>query len=119
MTATKTLAMVQTAPRVLEPRELPLPEIGDDDGLLRIEACGICGSDYEQFEGELRTPMPAIPGHDPLRVIERIGEAAARRGPSAHALCGSSAPAGIHARPGKTCPPLRRSVALSLRRRRT
>lgn len=74
-----TLAMVQTAARKLEPRDLPLPEIGDDAALLRIEACGICGSDYEQFEGVLRTPMPVIPGHEPLGVIEQIGDAAARR----------------------------------------
>jgi threonine dehydrogenase-like Zn-dependent dehydrogenase len=79
MTPRKTLAMVQTAPRVLEPRELPLPEIDDDTGLLRIEACGICGSDYEQYEGVLRTPLPVIPGHEPLGVIEQIGDAAARR----------------------------------------
>jgi threonine dehydrogenase-like Zn-dependent dehydrogenase len=79
MTARKTLAMVQTAPRKLEPQELPLPEIDDDTGLLRIEACGICGSDYEQYEGVLRTPMPVIPGHEPLGVIEQIGDAAARR----------------------------------------
>lgn len=74
-----TLAMVQTAPRVLEARDLPIPEIGDDAALLRIEACGICGSDYEQFEGVLRTPMPVIPGHEPLGIIEKIGDTAARR----------------------------------------
>lgn len=72
-------AMVQTAPRRLEPRDVPLPEIDDDSGLLRIEACGICGSDYEQFEGVLRTPMPVIPGHEPLGVIEAIGDRAAKR----------------------------------------
>jgi len=79
MTPRKTLAMVQTAPRVLEPRDLPIPEIDDDSGLLRIEACGICGSDYEQYEGMLRTPMPVVPGHEPLGVIEKIGDAAAKR----------------------------------------
>ena len=30
----KTLAMVQTAPRKLEAQELPIPQIGDDDGLI-------------------------------------------------------------------------------------
>jgi len=75
----KTLAMVQTAPRALEPRDLPIPEIDDDSALLRLEACGICGSDYEQFEGVLRTPMPAIPGHEPLGVIDKIGDRAAAR----------------------------------------
>jgi threonine dehydrogenase-like Zn-dependent dehydrogenase len=75
----KTLAMVQTGVRKLEPRDLPIPEIDDESALLRVEACGICGSDYEQYEGLLRTPMPVIPGHEPLGVIERIGDAAARR----------------------------------------
>ncbi len=75
----KTLAMVQTAVRQLEPRELPIPAVTDETALLRIEACGICGSDYEQYQGVLRTPMPVIPGHEPLGVIEAIGDAAARR----------------------------------------
>jgi threonine dehydrogenase-like Zn-dependent dehydrogenase len=79
VTPSKTLAMVQTAVRRLEPRELPVPDIDDDSALLRIEACGICGSDYEQFEGALRTPMPVIPGHEPLGRIEKIGERAGRR----------------------------------------
>jgi threonine dehydrogenase-like Zn-dependent dehydrogenase len=79
VTPSKTLAMVQTGVRQLEARELPVPDIDDDSALLRVEACGICGSDYEQFEGALRTPMPAIPGHEPLGRIEKIGERAARR----------------------------------------
>ena len=37
-------AAVQTGPRQIEIREFPRPVIGPDDGgLLRIEACGICG----------------------------------------------------------------------------
>ena len=71
--------MVQTGVRELVPRDLPIPEIDDESALLRVEACGICGSDYEQYEGMLRTPMPVIPGHEPLGVIEKIGDAAARR----------------------------------------
>lgn len=73
------LAMVQTAPRKLEPRDLPLPQIDADSALLRIEACGICGSDYEQYEGVLRTPIPVVPGHEPLGIIEEIGDGAAER----------------------------------------
>ena len=80
MTLPKTsFAMVQTAPRKLEPMDLPIPEIDADSGLVRIEACGICGSDYEQFEGALRTPMPAIPGHEPLGIVAAIGDRAAKR----------------------------------------
>lgn len=75
----RTLAIVLTGPRALEPRDLDIPEIDDDSAILRIEACGICGSDYEQFEGVLRTPVPVIPGHEPLGRIAKIGDRAARR----------------------------------------
>src|SRR5438874_10929038 len=72
-------AIVQTAPRQLELRELPLPDIDDDSGLLRVEACGICGSDAEQYAGVLPVRLPVVPGHEPLGVIERIGDRAAKR----------------------------------------
>jgi threonine dehydrogenase-like Zn-dependent dehydrogenase len=75
----KSMAMVLTEERTLEARDIAIPDIGHDDALLRIEACGICGSDYEQFEGVLRTPMPVIPGHEPLGVIAKIGDGAAER----------------------------------------
>ena len=75
----KSLAMVQTGPRKLEARDLPLPEIGDEDALLRIEACGICGSDVEQYHGALPLPFPLIPGHEPLGIVEKIGDRAAAR----------------------------------------
>src|SRR5574337_1399979 len=72
-------AIVQTAPRRLELRELPLPDIDADSALLRIEACGICGSDVEQYTGTLPVRLPVIPGHEPLGIIEKIGDRAARR----------------------------------------
>jgi threonine dehydrogenase-like Zn-dependent dehydrogenase len=72
-------AVLQTGPRQLEMRELPLPELTDDTALLRVEACGICGSDAEQYAGLLPVRMPLVPGHEPLGVIERIGDRAAKR----------------------------------------
>lgn len=71
--------MVQTGPRALEQREVPLPDIGEDDALLKVEACGICGSDYEQFAGVLPAPYPVIPGHEPVGRIAEIGPKAAER----------------------------------------
>jgi len=73
------LAMVQTEPGRIEARDLPRPTIGPDEGLLRVEACGICGSDVEQLDGTLRVPLPLVPGHEPLGRIAEIGERAARR----------------------------------------
>jgi len=72
-------AMVQTGVRRLELRRFAAPRIGEDDAVLRIEACGICGSDYELFEGHMPADLPLIPGHEPVGRIEAIGPRAARR----------------------------------------
>jgi alcohol dehydrogenase len=72
-------ALVLQEPRRLEPAELPLPEVGDDDGLLRIEACGLCGTDHEQYTGAIGTVPPFVPGHESVGVIEALGPAAAER----------------------------------------
>jgi len=77
--AKRTRAVVQTGPRKLEMRDLPVPEIDDDSALLRVEACGICGSDAEQYEGTIPVRYPLIPGHEPLGIIEKIGDRAAKR----------------------------------------
>lgn len=75
----KSFVIVQTGVRELVCRELPIPQIDANSAILRIEACGICGSDYEQYEGLLGAPIPAVPGHEPLGRIAAIGDNAARR----------------------------------------
>lgn len=58
--------------------ELAIPEIGDDDALLRVEACGLCGTDLEQLGGMLNN-YPVIPGHEIVGIIDQIGPNAAAR----------------------------------------
>lgn len=78
--AKSSIAVVQVAVGKHELREFPVPPIGPDDGLLRVERCGICGSDVGQFNGEYDwLTYPVIPGHEPLGVIEEVGERAAER----------------------------------------
>jgi alcohol dehydrogenase len=60
-------------------RELPLPEIGDDDGLLRVEACGLCGTDHEEWSGLLNPGYAFVPGHESVGIIEQVGARAAER----------------------------------------
>jgi threonine dehydrogenase-like Zn-dependent dehydrogenase len=73
-------AAVQVGPRQIEIREFPRPRIGPDHGLLRVEANGICGSDVETYKGHLGSAVdPFIPGHEPLGIIEEVGERAAER----------------------------------------
>ncbi len=75
----KTRVVVQTGPRALEMRDLAVPDIDDESAILRIEACGICGSDAEQYNGVIQVAWPLIPGHEPLGIIEKIGDKAAQR----------------------------------------
>jgi threonine dehydrogenase-like Zn-dependent dehydrogenase len=73
----QSLAAVLVAPEHFELRQFDLPDVGDDAALLKIEACGICGSD---IEGALKLPGgPKILGHENVGVIARIGRAAAAR----------------------------------------
>ena len=66
-------------PRTLVGRKLPVPEHGDDDAVLRVEACGLCGTDHEQYTGHLAGGFAFVPGHETVGVIERIGDTAAQR----------------------------------------
>ncbi len=71
------MAAVLTAPGQFELRQFDLPEVGDDGALLKIEACGICGSD---ISGSKRLPEgPKILGHENVGIIARIGRGAAAR----------------------------------------
>ena len=72
-------ALVLDAPRTLIARSFELPPIADDDAVLRVEACGLCGTDHEQFTGLLPGPGAFVPGHETVGVIEAIGPVAAAR----------------------------------------
>jgi threonine dehydrogenase-like Zn-dependent dehydrogenase len=79
-----TRAAVQTAARELELRDLEVPStIEDGEALVRVEGCGLCGADYERYDGEMDDSglfeYPVILGHEPVGRIEQIGEDAAKR----------------------------------------
>jgi threonine dehydrogenase-like Zn-dependent dehydrogenase len=62
----KARAVVQVGEKRFELQQFDLPRIGADDALMRIEACGICGSDVDQYDGKLNglLSLPMIPGHE-------------------------------------------------------
>jgi L-iditol 2-dehydrogenase len=54
--------------------QMPEPEIGADDVLVRVRACGICGSDVHGFDGSTgRRIPPLVMGHEAAGVVERMG----------------------------------------------
>ena len=80
MQATKTSrAAVLEGPKKMTMRSLPLPDVGPDEGLIRIEMAGVCGTDVKFWSGSLAAPYPIILGHEILGEIAEIGDVAAKR----------------------------------------
>ena len=72
-------AHVLTSPRSFEHRVFELPATGETDGLLRVEACGLCGTDHEQYSGHIPSAHSFIPGHEVIGVVEELGGVASER----------------------------------------
>ena len=54
-------------------REVGKPSVGPDDLLVRIEACGVCGTDRHLFHGEFPCKPPVTPGHEFSGIVEVVG----------------------------------------------
>jgi len=58
----------------LELVEMPEPDVGADDVLVRVQACGICGSDVHGLDGSTgRRLPPIVMGHEAAGVVARLG----------------------------------------------
>lgn len=58
----------------LEVREVPDPECPADGAIIRLEACGICRSDWHAWRGaDPDVVAPHVPGHEFAGVIEEVG----------------------------------------------
>ena len=58
-------------PYVLE--DVPIPEAGQGDVLLRIKAGSYCHTEKMVVAGEFKSPLPIIPSHEPVGIVEKIG----------------------------------------------
>jgi len=63
-----------TAP-ALQPRDIPVPDPGSGQVLIRVEACGVCRTDLHVVDGELTAPkLPLVPGHEIVGRIAGLGD---------------------------------------------
>jgi 2-desacetyl-2-hydroxyethyl bacteriochlorophyllide A dehydrogenase len=54
-------------------QDVPDPQAGPGQVLIRLSATGVCGTDVHVWNGELPVPLPIVPGHEPVGVIESVG----------------------------------------------
>lgn len=54
--------------------DLPVPEPGEHDLLIKVLACGVCHTDLHIVEGEIELPrLPIVPGHQIVGTVEKVG----------------------------------------------
>jgi L-iditol 2-dehydrogenase len=67
-------ALVMTAYKEFQLQDVPEPEIGPKDVLIRVKACGICGSDVHGMDGSTgRRRPPIVMGHEASGTVEKMG----------------------------------------------
>lgn len=74
--------MVLEKPGGMVLKEFPLPAIGPEEGLLKVEMVGVCGSDVGMYKGKATRaprPYPIIMGHEIFGTIVEVGEEASQR----------------------------------------
>lgn len=72
----KVLAAVAVGRKETEVREFEMPKIASDEGILKVEIVGVCGTDISYYE---HLEDPKILGHHVIGHIEQIGEIASKR----------------------------------------
>lgn len=67
-------ALVLSAYNQLDLTDMPVPQYATDELLIRIRACGICGSDVHGFDGSTgRRIPPIVMGHEAAGIVEAVG----------------------------------------------
>ncbi len=71
---TKGKAAVMERPREIAVKEFDLPDVGPSEGLLKVEAAGLCVSDSKRYDDLYKVPvLPLIMGHENVGMVYRIG----------------------------------------------
>ena len=58
----------------IEVKEYPMPEVGDDDILVKVEGCGVCGTDAHEYKRDPFSLIPVALGHEGTGEIVKMGK---------------------------------------------
>lgn len=75
MAEKKMKALIFMSPNQIELVEKPIPEVGPTDALIRITTTTICGTDVHILKGEYPVKSGLTIGHEPVGIIEKLGNA--------------------------------------------
>lgn len=71
--------VLEKQPGELEARDLPVPEPGSGQVLIRVSTCGVCRTDLHIVDGDLTEPsLPLVPGHQIVGTVEGSGPGVGR-----------------------------------------
>lgn len=72
--ATMRAMVLEEFGKPLVERSVPVPEVGPHDALVRVRACGVCGTDIKITAGKMNfVTLPHIPGHEPAGEVVAVG----------------------------------------------
>lgn len=71
--ATSRVAML-TRLEHFDVQEYPIPDVGDDDVLVKVEGCGVCGTDAHEFKRDPFSLIPVVLGHEGTGEIVKMGK---------------------------------------------
>ena len=66
-------AVVYSAPRKFEVKDVPPPALKENQVIIRVKACGVCKTDLHIHNGKFISQFPLINGHEFSGVIEQVG----------------------------------------------
>lgn len=70
----KSRVAMLTKPEHFDIQEYPIPELGDDDILVKVEGCGVCGTDAHEFKRDPFSLIPVVLGHEGTGEIVKMGK---------------------------------------------
>ena len=70
----KALVAMLTQLEKFEIKEFPMPAVGDDDILVKVEGCGVCGTDAHEFKRDPFSLIPVALGHEGTGEIVKMGK---------------------------------------------